>query len=87
MWSNKNFVDYSLGIIFTTPPQIPDSSRAIFTKYDQKPDKIPIRYFTKLKPTDLQHIDFRDVHGPELELFCQNIVAIRKSIFQTIISK
>jgi hypothetical protein len=70
-----------LGVVFTTPPQIIDGSRTLFTKYDQKPDKLPIRYFTNLNPkTDLQLIGFSDVHGPELELFCQNMIAFRKSM-------
>jgi hypothetical protein len=54
-------------------------------KYDQKPDKLPIRYYNNLKPTDLQYIGFHDIHGPELELFCQNIVAFRRSMFENLI--
>jgi hypothetical protein len=77
--SIRNFIYYSLGVVFTTAPTITDGSRAFFTKYDQKPDKLPIRYFTRLKPTDLQPVDFHDTHGAELELFCQNKVAFRKS--------
>lgn len=70
----------SLGVVLTTPPQVIDGSRPLFNKYDQKPDKLPILYFTHLNPkTDLQLIGFSDVHGPELELFCQNMIAFRKS--------
>ncbi len=71
-----------LGVVFTTPPKITNGSSALFTKYDQKPDQLPIRYFTQLRSANLQSIAFHDIHGPELELFCQNKVAFRKSMLR-----
>ena len=64
---------------FTTAPITTDDSRAFFAKYPQKPDQLPIKYFTRLSPVDLQPVHFFDVHGPELDLYCQNKVVFRKS--------
>jgi hypothetical protein len=84
---NEIFRSFCLGVVFTAAPQKTDGSRAFFTKYDQKPDKLPIRYFIQLKSEDLQSVDFYDTHGTELELFCQNKVAFRRSKFKNIILK
>lgn len=56
-----------------------DDSRAFFAKYPQKPDQVPIKYFTRLPAADLRPVHFFDVHGPELDLYCQNKVVFRKS--------
>ena len=81
----KNFVDYFLGIVFTTPPQITEGSRELFGKYNQKPDRLPNKYFTNLNSRpDFQQMGFNETHGPELELFCQNMVVFRRSKLNTI---
>ena len=68
-----------LGISFTTAPKVTDGSKAFFTKYHHKPDQLPVIYFTHLKAANLQPIGFRHTHGVELDLFCHNKVAFRKS--------
>ncbi|CAF2400843.1 unnamed protein product [Rotaria sp. Silwood2] len=68
------------GAVLITPPKTIADSRTFFIKYDQKPDKLPIQYFTHLKPTNLQSVVFHDVHGPELDLYCQNKVVFRKNV-------
>jgi hypothetical protein len=83
---HRKFIFYCLGVIFTTAPQKTDDSRIFFTKYGGQPEKLPIRHFTNLKSVDLQKVGFYDAHGPELELFCHNVVAFRRSIFNILIS-
>ena len=54
-------------------------------KYNQQPDKLPIRHYLSLKskPT-FQQIGFLETHGPELELFCMNTIVLRRSMSQII---
>jgi len=66
-------------IEFTTAPNIADGSREFFQKYDKKPDKLPNKYFKNFQPNPLRQIGFLETHGPEIELFCHNNVAFRRS--------
>ena len=63
---------------FTTTPRTTDDGKSLFAKYPQKPDKLPIRYFTQLRSANFQPVTFSNVHGPELELYCEYKVALRK---------
>jgi hypothetical protein len=78
----KSLFISSLGVVFTTPPKTTTGAQEFFAKYPEKPDKLPIKYFTQLKSADLQPISFVNVHGPELELYCDHKVALRKSMFK-----
>lgn len=62
-------------------PEVVAGSREIFNKYNQQPDKLPIRFYPKLKSNpNFQQIGFLETHGPELELFCMNTVVLRRSM-------
>ncbi|CAF1197888.1 unnamed protein product, partial [Rotaria sordida] len=69
-----------VGVVLTTPPKRILDARTFFIKYESQPHNLPIRYFTHLQPTNLQPIVFHDVHGPELELYCENKVVFRKNV-------
>ena len=71
----------ALAVTFTTAPSTTDDGKSLFAKYPQKPDKLPIRYFTQLRSANFQPITFSNVHGPELELYCEYKVALRKRQF------
>ena len=73
--------DSFIGAVFTNPPKTTDDGKALFAKYPQKPDKLPIRYFTDLNSESLQPVCFSNVHGAELELYCEYKVALRKRLF------
>ena len=53
-------------------------------KYNQSPDKLPIRYFTNLRSEDLQFCVFHEAHGKELDLYCEDRIAFRKSMNKSI---
>jgi len=58
----------------------PTMVELFFAKYSPvTPDRLPIRYYTNLSNT-LQPITFSEVHGPELELYCEYKVALRKRV-------
>ncbi|CAF3372424.1 unnamed protein product [Rotaria sp. Silwood1] len=80
MWGIIDLYGNVKGAVLITPPKTVVDSRTFFIKYDQKPDKLPIQYFTQLKPTNLQSIIFYNIHGPELDLYCQNKVVFRKNV-------
>lgn len=67
-----------VGVVFTSPPQTTDDGKSLFAKYPQKPDHLPIRYYTNLKSEDIKPVFFSNVHGAELELYCEYKVALRK---------
>ncbi|CAF4036376.1 unnamed protein product, partial [Rotaria sordida] len=67
-------------VVLTTPPKRILDARTFFIKYESQPHNLSIRYFTHLQPTNLQPIVFHDVHGPELELYCENKVVFRKNV-------
>jgi hypothetical protein len=69
------------GVVFTNPPKTTDDGKALFAKYPQKPDKLPIRYYTDLNSETFQPVCFSNVHGAELELYCEYKVALRKRLF------
>ena len=75
---NIFFILFSLAVTFVKPPKVTNDGKALFAKYPQKPDKLPILYFTQLKSDNLQPITFSHVHGPEIELYCEYKVALRK---------
>ncbi|UJR16205.1 hypothetical protein I4U23_003115 [Adineta vaga] len=80
LWAVIDVYGNVKGVSFTSAPKITDGSKSFFTKYHQKPDQLPITYFSHLKSSNLQPIAFRHIHGVELELFCQNKVAFRKNV-------
>ncbi|CAF1106698.1 unnamed protein product [Rotaria sordida] len=80
MWGIIDLYGNVKGAVLTTPPKTIADSKTFFIQYDQKPDKLPIKYFTHLKPTNLQSVIFHDIHGPELDLYCQNKVVFRKNV-------
>lgn len=75
---------FFLAVTFTIPPKTTDDGKSLFAKYPQKPDKLPIRFFTQLKPENFQPVTFSNVHGPELELYCEYQVALRKRMFKNV---
>jgi hypothetical protein len=76
-----NIISFSLAVTFTTPPKTTDDGKSLFAKYPQKPDKLPIRYFPQLRPENFHPVTFSNIHGPELELYCEYKVALRKRMF------
>lgn len=80
LWGVIDIYGNVKAIVFTTAPQVVDASRDFFQKYDQTPDKLPIKYFKNLRTDQLQQIGFLDGHGPEIELFCHNQVAFRRNV-------
>ena len=66
------------GVMFTSPPQTTDDGKSLFAKYPEKPDRLPIRYYVNLQNEDLKPVCFSNVHGAELELYCEYKVALRK---------
>jgi hypothetical protein len=75
------FFFFCSAVTFTNPPKTTDDGKSLFAKYPQKPDKLPIRYFTQLKSDNFQPVTFSNIHGPELELYCEYKVALRKRMF------
>lgn len=69
---------FSLAVTFTVPPKTTDDGKSLFAKYPQKPDHLPIRYFSQLNSAHVQPVTFSHIHGPELELYCDYKVALRK---------
>jgi hypothetical protein len=67
--------------MFTDPPQTTDDGKALFAKYPQKSDKLPICYFTDLCSETFQPVCFSNVHGAEFELYCEYKVVLRKRLF------
>jgi hypothetical protein len=67
-----------LGVILTNPPLTIDTGKSLFDKYPEKPDRLPVRYFTDLKSDAFRPIGFSHIHGAELELYCEYRVALRK---------
>ena len=76
--SQKTNVHLFSAVNFTIPLKTTDDGKSLFSKYPQKPDRLPIRYFTQLQPENFQPVTFSNVHGPELELYCEYKVALRK---------
>jgi hypothetical protein len=60
------------------PSRSINNGRSLFAKYAEKPDHLPIRYFQLLNSTVHRQVRFSDVHGVEIELYCEYKVALRK---------
>jgi hypothetical protein len=82
MRSSGQLISFYLAVTFTIPLKTTDDGKSLFAKYPQKPDKLPIRYFTQLKSDNFQPVTFSNIHGPELELYCEYKVALRKRMFR-----
>ncbi|CAF1291469.1 unnamed protein product [Adineta steineri] len=80
LWAVIDIYGNVKAVTFTIPPKTTDDGKSLFAKYPQKPDKLPIRYFSQLTPENFHPVTFSNVHGPELELYCEYKVALRKRV-------
>ncbi|CAF0976641.1 unnamed protein product [Rotaria magnacalcarata] len=80
MWGVIDLYGNVKSAILVGPPNTIADSRAFFIKYNQQPDQLPLQYFTKVNPANLQPVTFHEVHGTELDLYCQNAVVFRKNV-------
>ncbi|CAF3272931.1 unnamed protein product [Rotaria socialis] len=78
LWAVIDVYGNVKAVTFTTPLKTTDDGKSLFAKYPEKPDKLPILYFTQLRTENFQPVTFSNVHGPELELYCEYKVALRK---------
>lgn len=80
LWAVMDIYGNVKAVTFTIPPKTTDDGKSLFSKYPQKPDKLPIRYYTQILPENFQPVTFSNIHGPELELYCEYKVALRKRV-------
>jgi len=80
LWGVIDIYGNVKGVIFTSPPQTTDDGKSLFAKYPEKPDHLPIRYYVNLTNEELKPVCFSNVHGAELELYCEYKVALRKRV-------
>ncbi|CAF0829418.1 unnamed protein product [Didymodactylos carnosus] len=78
IWALIDIYGNVKGCTFTVAPKILDDGRSLFEKYNQKPDKLELKYYKDLNISSLKPLTFSSVHGPEIELYCEYKLALRK---------